>query len=127
MTSKRCGVKQFCSTCFKCFLNTKEFANHDCEKVTLREQNKNKTIIKDVAHDLRSEFSKGSRQELDTRLSRATRNHEQILEEHNNPRIITFDFETDTHTLTHILNHCEVEVLTKVHDTHDYQKSLIGS
>jgi hypothetical protein len=71
-------------------------------------------------------FAREAQKELETRLSMCIRGHEQIIDEHNHPRYITYDFETDTHTLTHKPNHCEVEVL-KVHDLHEYQKSLIAS
>ena len=42
------------------------------------------------------------------------------------PRYIIYDFETDTHTLTHKPNHVEVSVL-KVNESHTYDSCLVSS
>ena len=40
------------------------------------------------------------------------------------PTYIIYDFETDTHSLTHVPNHVEAAVLT-VSDDHTYENSLV--
>jgi hypothetical protein len=41
------------------------------------------------------------------------------------PKIITYDFETDTHTNIHKPNHVEVDILQiDENETHDYDKCL---
>jgi hypothetical protein len=76
---------------------------------------------------LKAEFCKGSKRELVARLINTASEERaaHIRDLHNNPRYVIYDLETDTHTLTHRPNHCEVEIL-KTHHTHDYEKSIVG-
>ena len=122
-----CAVKEFCHKCFKFFYHKKDFEKHDCAKIQVRPENKNKAIIKDIAHYLKAEFCKGSKRELAARLTNTTseKRAAHIRDLHNNPRYVIYDLETDTYTLTHKPNHCEVEIL-KTHNTHDYEKSIVG-
>ena len=61
----------------------------------------------------------------DGEVGSETKREKRIKDNHNHPRYIIYDFETDTHTLTHIPNHVEVSVL-KVSDDHSYDNSLVN-
>ena len=89
-------------------------------------------VIKDVQHYLKSEYCKGSNKEINDKISKISdkitgseRNKriKEIKEGINNTSYIIYDFETDTHTNTHIPNHVEVSV--KVCEDHSYEKSLV--
>ena len=107
-----------CEKCFKCFYHAKDSEKHDCSNVTLKPENRSKAIIKDVSHYLKGEFCKGSKEEIALKP--------QSIEAIKNPTYIIYDFETDTHTLTHIPNHVEAAVL-KVNDEHTYEESLLST
>ena len=105
-----CAVEGFCDKCFKCFYHKKDFNNHDCFKVQTKQglQSAKNPLIKDVAHYLKSDCCKGSKEELRRKLKKSRKNKRLcyvITDQHNHPRYVVFDFETDTHTLTHIPNH----------------------
>ena len=46
-----------------------------------------------------------------------------IIDQIKHPTYFIYDFETDTHSLTHVPNHVEAAVLT-VSDDHTYEKVL---
>jgi len=119
--------KSFVTNVSNDFTTRKILKKHDCAKVQVRPENKNKAIIKDIAHHLKAEFCKGIKHKLVARLTNTTSEERaaHIRDLHNNPRYVIYDLETDTHTLTHKPNHCEVEIL-KTHHTHDYEKSIVG-
>ena len=90
-----------------------------------RKRNKDPRTNKDLAHYLSSGFCKGSKEELDFKLATVEEEEKQqfIKEKHTQPKYIIFDFESDTHTLTHIPNHVEVDILkSDKRSTHDYKK-----
>ena len=119
------GVKYFCGVCFKCCEKKDAFAKHDChEEDKVRPDNKNPTIIKDIAHYLKGDYIKGSEDEILSKMSEVSSMQTRLKVEDKikHPRYIIFDFETETYTGTHVPNHVEV-VKLKVDDTHDYEKS----
>ena len=125
------AADHFCHKCFQCFKHKETFEKHECkltgEKTKKRIKRNDHRTNKDLAHYLKQGFCKGSKEELKNKLvDKKDEKAEEIIRSHNHPRMIVFDFETDTHTLTHIPNHCEVDVLEIDEDlTHDYEKCLI--
>jgi hypothetical protein len=120
------GVRLFCPKCFRGGERKETFEKHECdEKEKKREDNKDPTILKDIAHYMKGEFVKGSAEEIKFRTSEITERKKLMAIEDSirHPKYIIFDFETDTHTNIHIPNHVEVACL-KIHDSHDYGKCI---
>ena len=124
------AVKHFCCKCFQCFEHKETFTNHECSLTRdkkIKTKNKDPRTNKDLAHYLQSGFCKGSEEELSFKLALAEdlEKRRLITEKHNHPKYIVFDFETDTHALTHVPNHVEVDILTiDMWLTHEYNKCL---
>ena len=125
------AVNHFCTKCFRCFEHKETYNKHECnltgEKKKKINRNDHRTN-KDIAHYLKQGFCKGSKEELEQRLLNKDDDAkiEEITQSHNHPKYITFDFETDTHTLTHLPNHVEIDILEIDEElTHDYDKCLI--
>ena len=108
---------------FKCFYHTKDSEKHDCSHITLKPENKSQAIIKDISHYLKAEYCKGSKEEIEF-IKAKLKEPENRIDRIKHPTYIIYDFETDTHTLTHIPNHVEAVVL-KVSDDHNYENSLV--
>ena len=93
----------------------------------VKTKNKDHRTNKDLAHYLQSGFCKGGEEELSFKFALAedVEKRRLITEKHNHPKYIVFDFETDTHTLTHVPNHVEVDISTiDMWLTHEYNKCL---
>jgi G:T-mismatch repair DNA endonuclease (very short patch repair protein) len=126
------AVNHFCNKCFQCFEHKATYEKHECcsecEKPKRKINRNDHRTDKDLPHFLKSKFCNGSKEELNNKLQdkEDETKIEEITYNHSHPRYISFDYETDTHTLTHIPNHVEVDVLQiDEHLTHEYDKCLI--
>jgi hypothetical protein len=92
---------------------------------------------KELAHYIKRKYTKGSKEEITAKRKEIIRKREGKPENETNqiikgnteailhPKIITYDFETDTHTNIHKPNHVEVDILQiDENETHDYDKCL---
>ena len=128
------AVNHFCNKCFQCFERKTTYEKHECcsecEKPKRKINRNDHRTDKDLPHFLKSKFCNGSKEELNDKLQDKEDESkiEEITYNHNHPRYISFDYETDTHTLTHVPNHVEVDVLQIDENlTHEYDKCLIQS
>ena len=85
-------------------------------------------MVKELSHYLTQNYTKGSREEIATKLETIedSAKHVGIMNKILRPTYIIYDFETDTHTDIHKPNHVEVDILQVDEDqTHNYDKCLI--
>ena len=85
-------------------------------------------MTKDLAHYLRRDICKGSKEEIKYKLSITKKKEEAIMREINNPRIISYDFETyqdEKNDNRHVPNLCRAQII-EVSDDHSVEKSFIG-
>ena len=128
------GADYFCSKCLSCFHHKKAFDKHECNKHDdckgcKTKQNKSATIGKEQAKHLRSKPLLGGSQELEDWIIKYTELHgcapsDERIEakqiEIKRGHYIVVDFETDTSTNTHMVNHANVDILiTDNENKHD--------
>ena len=122
----------FCDKCCGCFLHKDEFNKHECNasdqpKIKVIKDNK-KTLPKDMAHYIKRGICKGSKEEMESKLATTKKTEEAINHEINNPRIISYDFETREDAENenrHVPNLCRAQVMVVSND-HSVEKSFVG-
>jgi len=120
------AVDYFCCKCLQCFKHKETYDNHECGETKKKKKNNKQSVTdKDLAHYLKSGFCKGSKEELEHKItelkdhiakSRKDFYNEDwmikcLIDEHDTEQYIVYDFETDTHTLTHKPNHVEIDII----------------
>ena len=137
------AIDYFCSECLHGFHMKKTFEEHVCceDAGTKRRkivQNKSKRIGKDLAHYLHKEAMKGGKDEVEKKLQQEIEKLEEnealrydkdnrrlaLTNQVEKHRYVIYDFEADVHTLTHMPNHVEADVLQVDKNNNTYEDCL---
>ena len=144
------AIEYFCSECLHGFHNKKAFEKHECcQECCLsnrkQKQIKSSKIGKDLTHYLHQQSMKGGKDEVEQKLKLELDKlkeegsaegqepefidlrrsiHTNAVEKH---RYVIYDFEADVHTLTHMPNHVEADVLQVDENRYTYEDCLTNT
>jgi hypothetical protein len=146
------AIEYFCSECLHGYHNKKSFEKHeccqeDCSNGSNRKQKqlKSSKIGKDLTHYLHQQSMKGGKDEVEQKLQlELDKLKEEGSAEGQDPefidlrrsvytnavekhRYVIYDFEADVHTLTHMPNHVEADVLQVDKNNNTYEDCLTNT